>query len=362
MKEQGFEVYTASADGPEIPSFTEREGVPHKTFPLTRKITPFIDMRAVFAIKSWLKEIQPDIVHTHTPKAGLIGMMAATWAGVPHRLHTVAGMPLMEETGTKRRILEAAERVTYAFANRVYPNSYNLKDFIQQNIPVDQEKLKVIGQGSSNGIDTDYFSSSEYIRKEARTLRKGLRIGENDIVFCFVGRVVKDKGINELIRAFLDLKKEISNIHLVMVGPYEEDLDPVKRETRAAIEEDHHIHGVGFQSDIRPYLAMSDVFTFPSYREGFPNVVLQAACFELPLIVTDINGCNEIVEHDETGLIIPPKNEKALFETMYYLATESKHRKRLGEAARRLVVKNYSQAKVWQALLDEYNSLLHDLP
>jgi len=358
MKEQGFEVLTASADGPEIPVFIKREGVAHKIFPLTRKITPFIDMKAVVSLKNWLKDVNPDIVHTHTPKAGLIGMMAALWAGVPHRLHTVAGMPLMEETGAKRKILEAAERVTYACATNVYPNSFNLKSFIEENITVDSDKLKVIGRGSSNGIDTDFFSSKSGIRKSAETLRKGLGIRETDIVFCFVGRIVKDKGINELVRAFAELKKEISNIHLVLVGPFEDDLDPVAPATKDTIQTDKRIHSVGFQEDIRPYLAISDVFTFPSYREGFPNVVLQAACMELPLIVSDINGCNEIVDHDETGLIIPPKDGKSLFEAMHILATDADRRERLGREARKSVVKNYSQNAIWTALLEEYRSLL----
>ncbi|MCA6073413.1 glycosyltransferase family 4 protein [Fulvivirga sedimenti] len=358
MREQNIEVFTASADGPEITRFSEREGVPHKIFPLTRKITPFIDMKAVVELRNWLKEIKPDIVHTHTPKAGLIGMMAALWAGVPHRLHTVAGMPLMEATGTKRKILEAAERVTYSCATAVYPNSMNLKSFIESSIPVDKQKLKVIGKGSSNGIDTDFFQNTPALSAQGSNLRNSLGIGEKELVFTFVGRIVKDKGINELITAFLKLSEIRNDSHLVLVGPFEDHLDPVSADTRKAITEHPRIHSVGFQSDIRPYLSMTDVFVFPSYREGFPNVVLQAASFQLPVIVTDINGCNEIIADGENGIIVPAKDSQALLEAMNRYASNADLRGLFGLAARASVVDNYSQSAIWQALLKEYRELV----
>ena len=195
------------------------------------------------------------------------------------------------------------------------------------------------------------------ISEKAKAIRKDLGIREDALVFGFVGRIVGDKGINELVRAFRALQFEQLEIHLVLVGHFEDELDPVDADIRTSIENHPRIHAVGFQSDIRPYLELSDVFTFPSYREGFPNVVLQAACYNLPLIVTDINGCNEIVENDITGLIIPPKDESELGHAMQRLALHADQRERLGQAARRYVVENYSQAAYWQALLDEYNLL-----
>ena len=357
MRENGMAVYTASADGPEIKEMTEREGVPHRMVHMTRKITPFSDSRAVYAMYRWFKELKPDIVHTHTPKAGIVGMLAARLAGVPHRLHTVAGMPLMETSGIKRKILETVEELTYSCATQVYPNSMNLKSFILENLSVRADKVSVIGQGSSNGIDTEFFSNTEEIREQGKKIRQELGIHPDDIVFGFVGRIVKDKGINELVAAFNEIHIHDPRSQLVLVGPFEDDLDPVSSETRELIRAHVHIHTVGFQSDIRPFLSAMDIFTFPSYREGFPNVVLQAACFELPMIVTDINGCNEIVENGVNGSIIPPKNENDLQAAMVKLKDSVDLREKLGIMARRKVEENYSQQYIWEQLLAEYNRL-----
>lgn len=358
MREQGFEVFTASADGPEIADLTSREGVPHKTFPLTRKITPVTDTRALIKMTRWFRELKPDIVHSHTPKAGIIAMMAARLAGVPHRLHTVAGMPLMETSGLKRVVLERVEALTYACATRVYPNSYNLKTFIEENFSLPADKLHVIGQGSSNGIDSKYFERSEKLDQAGRKVREEYGIDDDAVVFCFVGRIVRDKGINELVEAFVQVLEHQPGAILMLVGPFEDDLDPVSPETRKHINEHPDIITTGFQSDIRPFLAASNVFVFPSYREGFPNVVLQAACMELPCIVTDINGCNEIVEDDVTGSIVPPKQMEPLAGAMKELAENATLRCRWSGALRQRVVQNFEQVRFWENLRNEYLTLL----
>ncbi len=358
MKEHGFEVYTASSDGPEIPELTEREGVPHKAFSLTRKITPVTDTGTLYAMTRWFRDLKPDIVHSHTPKAGLLAMMAARMAGVPHRLHTVAGMPLMESTGAKRKILERAEALTYACATRVYPNSNNLKAFIEDNFSVAADKIKVIGAGSSNGIDTAHFERTEIIENEAADVRRRYQIAKDDLVFGFVGRIVRDKGINELVQAFTGVLEKEPHAWLFLVGPFEDHLDPVSEETRERIRTNPRIVTTGFQKDIRPFLAACDVFVFPSYREGFPNVVLQAACMELPCIVSDINGCNEIITDGESGKIVPAKDSVALALAMEELAVNANLRCRLAGKAHSEVVRKYEQSVLWEKLRKEYLSLL----
>ncbi len=358
MREKGFEVYTASAEGPEIDELTTREGVPHKIFPLTRKITPLTDTRALWELVRWFREVQPDIVHSHTPKAGLIAMMAARMAGVPHRLHTVAGMPLMESSGAKRAILERVEALTYACSTRVYPNSYNLKEFIQANFSVSPDKIKVLGAGSSNGIDTSWFERTPDIEVRARQIRQQYDIPENAPVFCFIGRIVQDKGINELTAAFREVIKSEPSARLLLVGPFEDHLDPVTIETRKEITNNPAIITTGFQSDIRPFLAASNVFVFPSYREGFPNVVLQASCMELPCIVSNINGCNEIIEDGVNGRIIPPKESAPLARAMVELLENANLRCRWGGAARSRVVMDFEQSVLWEKIHNEYLSLL----
>ena len=174
-------------------------------------------------------------------------------------------------------------------------------------------------------------------------------------MFVFVGRLVKDKGINELIEAFSSVRKSFSNARLLLVGPFEEDLDPLADSTKRTIEADASIIQVGFQQDVRPFLAISDALTFPSYREGFPNVPMQAGCFDLPSIVTDINGCNEIIEHGKNGLIIPSKNSDALESAMRTLISDSQLYQSMKSVARQMIVDRYEQKRLWTLLLEEYN-------
>jgi len=314
---------------------------------------------------NFLRKEKPQIVHTHTPKAGIIGMLAARLAGVPHRLHTVAGLPLMEATGIKRKILNFVEKLTYSSATRVYPNSKGLYDFILQNNFTQSNKLKIIANGSSNGINTTFFSLAQVSEIERVTLREKLNIQPDDFVFVFVGRIVSDKGINELIKAFSELKtaenNELTSIKLLLVGGLESDLDPLNPETLAEINQNKDIISAGFQQDVRPFFAISDALAFPSYREGFPNVVMQAGAMGLPSIVSDINGCNEIIVEGENGLIIPPKNVEKLKEKMLTLAGDKNLYIKLKENSRRMIENRYEQSVVWNALLEEYEGLLQSV-
>lgn len=322
---------------------------------MTRQITPIKDMKALLQLIILFIKEKPDIIHTHTPKAGLLGMMAAWIVRVPVRLHTVAGLPLLIETGKKRILLEFVERVTYWCATKVYPNSFVMRDIIIDLHLLPTEKAKVIAHGSSNGIDTSYFSCSN-IPQSCDTIRKQLQISQGDFVYIFIGRVVKDKGINELINAFLKMQKVYSSIKLIIVGPFEQELNPVDQNVENEIMNNASISFVGFQKDIRPYLMASDSLVFPSYREGFPNVVMQAGAMGLPAIVTDINGCNEIIHNDINGVIIPPKDEEKLFLAMKAFYEDRNKLKKLANNARSMIVERYEQRKVWEALLEEYKS------
>jgi glycosyltransferase involved in cell wall biosynthesis len=292
-----FELVGISSHGEMLNEVKIQEGVRVIPVTMSRQITPFKDLGAVWHLYKIFKAEKPLIVHTHTPKAGTLGMFAAKLAGVPIRLHTVAGMPLMEAIGKRRKLLDVVERLTYSCATKVYPNSKGLYNFILENRYTNSVKLKVLAQGSSNGIDTAHFNTHHISEKLKHDLKLELQIEPQDFVFVFVGRLVKDKGITELINAFKTLNRGKPNTKLLMVGSYETDLDPLLPETIREIENNKSIMAVGYQKDVRPYLAISDVLTFPSYREGFPNVVMQAGAMGLPCIVTDINGCNEIIEH-----------------------------------------------------------------
>ena len=364
MASNGFDVKGVSSEGEELREVHENEGIAVEAITMSRKITLFQDLKSLWEMWNFLRKEKPQIVHTHTPKAGIIGMLAARLAGVPHRLHTVAGLPLMEATGTKRKILNIVEKLTYSSATRVYPNSKGLYDFILQNNFTQSNKLKIIANGSSNGIDTTFFSPDQVTELERVTLREKLNIQPDDFVFVFVGRIVSDKGINELIKAFSELQtveNKPAGIKLLLVGGLENDLDPLNPETLAEINQNKDIISVGFQQDVRSFFAIADALVFPSYREGFPNVVMQAGAMGLPSIVSDINGCNEIIIEGENGLIIPSKNVEKLKEKMLTLAKDKNLYTKLKGNSRRMIENRYEQSVVWNALLEEYEGLLQSV-
>lgn len=358
MREHGFDPVMISAEGGEVKQVVEEQQCPHVPLAMTRKITPIADLKALWQFYKLCKLHQPAIIHSHTPKAGIIGMLGGMLARVPVRLHTVAGLPLMESQGPKRKVLELVEKLTYGCATKVYPNSTVLKEFILKSNFCKPDKVKVIGNGSSNGINTAFFSREKMDAEGLQALRKNLGITRDDFLFVFIGRVVKDKGIQELVNAFTALQKLQPFVKLLLVGPLEQDLDPLEESTLQEIAQNPAIHSIGYQHDVRPYLALSHALVFPSYREGFPNVPMQAGCFELPSIVTNINGCNEIILHGENGLIIPPKSVQALHAAMEKLVADHGLYAYLQSNARRMIVERYEQRYFWELLLQEYQEQL----
>jgi glycosyltransferase involved in cell wall biosynthesis len=334
----------------------ERENVKCKTIPMERQISFFKDFVSLFRMYNYIRKEHPDIVHANTPKASLLSMLAAKWAGVPHRIYTVTGLRFESEQGFKRKLLIAMEKITCWAATKVIPEGEGVKKTLIKN-NITSKPLKVIANGNINGVDCSFFNKHILNEKDLFSLKTQLNIHVDDIVFCFVGRLVKDKGINELVQSFVEINKVYPHTKLLLVGPFERELDPLLPETEETIRKHSNIISVGFQSDIRPYLAIPDILVFPSYREGFPNVVMQAGAMELPCIVTDINGCNEIIVDGVNGLIIPPKDKDALKEKMELLIKDIALRNRLKSAARKMIISRYEQKMVWEALLEEYRQL-----
>ena len=352
-----FSVIAISSQEEELKRVAQKQGVPYFFVHLTRKITPYQDLKAVYSVYRFLRKEKPEIVHTHTPKAGIVGMIAARLAGVPFRLHTVAGLPLLEATGFKRKVLNVVEKFTYHSATHVYPNALGLKNIIIDLKFAKPEKLKVIGKGSSNGIDTTYFSKTN-ASWPPRDIEEELGVSRSDFTFILVGRLVGDKGVNELVEAFVGVQKKHSEAALLLVGPLEEELDPLLPKTQHIINTHPKIFITGYVQDVRPYFAFAKALVFPSYREGFPNVVLQAGAMELPSIVSDINGCNEIITSNHNGLIVPVKDSKSLEEAMLIFIENKTIYEDLKENARKVVTSSYERREIWAALLKEYQSLI----
>ena len=358
MNNAGFDVYMISSDCDYKSELEAKERSKFIVVNMARKISLIRDLFSLFQMIMVLRRLEPDIVHTHTPKAGLIGMLASWITRVPIRIHTVAGLPLMETHGIKRRILDLMEKLTYALATKVYPNSLRLKEFIIKEKFTSESKTKVIGFGSSNGIDTDFFSPNIVIEEEANRISNKFGLSDANFTYVFIGRVVKDKGIEELVDAFLQLSLTRTNCRLFIVGALEQNLNPISDASLKKIQDSSSIITVGRVDDVRPYLQLADALVFPSYREGFPNVPMQAGCFNLPSIVSDINGCNEIISHYRNGLIVPPKEVEPLRKAMELLLTDKVLYESLKSASRNMIVDRYEQKKMWDLILLEYKCLL----
>lgn len=357
MMENGFEVTMISSNGPEVEGLVEKEKCKHIAVEMTRKITPLKDLIALFQLFKTLKKIKPEIVHTHTPKAGLLGMWAALFAGVPIRMHTIAGLPWMETSGIKRFILKSMEKLTALPATAIFPNSIAQRDFLMKE-KVATRKMHVLGSGSSNGIDSHFFSLSEDILHQAELLKNETGYVSGGLIWIFVGRIVKDKGIEELLDAFSNLVQSFPNDQLWLIGNDEPELDPIRPYYIDLMHNHPQIKWWGFQKDIRPFLAAAKVLVFPSYREGFPNVPLQAACMGCALILSNINGCNEIVIDGKDGLLVPVKNIPALIQTMFTLRQDELLRKQFSVLISHKIRNGYDQRQLWKIILNEYRTQL----
>lgn len=354
-----FNVIAVSSEGKQLLETEKREGI--KTIPLNmeRRIAPIQDMLSLIKLFLLLRKEKPQIVHSITPKAGLLTMLAAKLAGVPIRMHTFTGLIFPTKKGIMKKILIQMDRLLCLASTNIYPEGNGVKNDLL-NYKITSKPLKVIANGNVNGIDLEYFSEENISLEQKKALMNSLNISKDDFVFVYVGRVVTDKGINELISAFKKLQVRFkNNIKLILVGK-EEDLDPIQEDTRIEIQNNKNIIPVGYQQDVRPYFSISNCLVFPSYREGFPNVVIQAGAMNIPSIVSDINGCNEIIQHNFNGLIIPSKNIKALEDAMSSIILNKDIYNKLKSNCRDKIVNNYDQKLVWKETLNEYYKLLED--
>lgn len=350
-----FDILAVASGAEDLDIVHEREGVDVYEVDMYREIKPISDLISLLRLIKLFVKIKPNTVHANTPKASLLAMMAAKIARVPNRLYTVTGLRFETTSGYFRKLLVMMEKITCYCATKVIPEGKGVRDtLIKEKITT--KPLQVIHHGNINGIDISYFSTSS-ISESKRDLRERYNIDFNSFTFVFIGRLVKDKGISELIEAFIGLYKINPCITLLLAGSYEENLDPLSSETLKIINSHKAIKYVGYQNDVRPFFKVADALVFPSYREGFPNVVMQAGAMGLPSIVSDISGCNEIIIDDENGVIIPPKDSDALLTQMKKFSESPDIVCRMSRNAPELIRTRYEQSDVWQAILEMYQSL-----
>lgn len=351
-----YEVVALSSPGEPLDRVREREGVRTIAVPMERHISLMKDLKALLAMIKTIRKEHPYMIHSMTPKAGLLCMVAGKLTGVPVRIHTFTGLVWPTSTGLKRKILMLTDKLTCACATHIIPEGEGVKnDLISGKIT--KKPLKVLGYGNVMGVDMEHFSRRPEVLKLAEELY--LR-DETKFTFLFVGRIVKDKGINELVGAFKKLYSEYPDIRLILVGPYEDNLDPISQESRDAISAYDDIVAVGKKmgEELLAYYAAADCFVMPSYREGFPNTVLEAGAMGLASIVTDINGSREIIVDGENGMIVPPQDEARLYQAMKVMLTSSADRERLAGKARKMIADRFEQSFVRKCLYEYYDEVI----
>ena len=347
-----YDVVAVSTPDAELREMAEREGIRVIGVPMRRPIAPLRDIVSLWRLIRVFRRERPTMVHSITPKAGLLSMIAAWVCRVPVRLHTFTGLVFPTATGLKQRILMLTDRITCACATHIVPEGEGVKaDLINYNIT--RKPLQVLGYGNVRGIDLNHYRRSPEVMAAAQS------ISRSDVfTFVFVGRVVRDKGINELVEAFVRLHQAEPATRLILVGWFEDNLDPVSGKTRLAIERCDAIEAVGSQSDVRPWLAAADALVFPSYREGFPNAVIEAGALDLPSIVTDINGSREIIVHGKNGIIVPPRNAQALLQAMTQFVQNPQATQAMAANARKMIASRFEKSFVEQCLIDYYKEIL----
>ncbi len=358
MKRKGFQVHGVSSPGPLLKEVAIREHIPVHAVDLPRRISPWVDSVALFKLYRLFRNLQPDIVHAHTPKGGLLGVLAARLARVPVVIYSMRGLPFVTATGLKRRLLCWSETVSCGLADRVISVGFSL---LEKGVAAgfcNGDKIKVLASGSSNGVDAEGRFNPQRLEAGSREkTRLHYRLPQDAIVLGFMGRIVRDKGLVELAAAWRFLREVFPELFLLLVGPVE-DRDPVPPEVLKHLEADPRVRLVGAVGDPAPFYAAMDILTLPTYREGFPNTPLEAAAMELPVVATDVDGCVEAVMYGLTGLLVPPRDSKALAAALQQLIEDPELRKQMGQAGRRRVLREFKPENIWKELYQEYRDLL----
>ena len=352
MREDGYETVVVTSPGKELEVFKQQNPLERTIeIQMERHISLIKDVRSLCRMIMVMRKEKPYIVHSMTPKAGLITMMAAWMTRVPVRIHTFTGLVWPTAIGIKRKILMATDWITCACATHIIPEGQGVLNDLKDH-GVCRKPMKVLGYGNVRGIDMDRFNPTRFEVKK----------NENEFRFVFVGRIVGDKGINELVEAFVRLNNEFPNTRLTLVGSYEANLDPLKSQTINVIDNNQFIDACGPKhgDDLLVEYLKSDCFVMPSYREGFPNTVMEAGAMGLPSIVTDINGSREIIINGENGLIVPSKDIDALYDAMKKMLLDTSAREMMAKNARHLIETRFEKNFVQGCLISFYEEILRE--
>lgn len=356
-KLHGAEVHVISSPGARLEQFARDESVHAHGVYMGRSISPVRDTRSLLAVRRRLASIRPDVVHAHTPKAGLLGMLAATSVRVGGRVYHLHGLPLVTATGLKRTILRACDKVACRIATSVYAVSPSLREVAIQEGVCAPTKLSVLGSGSICGVDARRTYNPDLMDDiTTRSVRTRLHIDPDAVVIGFVGRIVRDKGIEDLVAAWSGLRERYSNLHLLVVGPFEAR-DSVSRDTKDTLEADPRVHLTGHVTEMAPCYAAMDILAFPTHREGFGQVALEASAMRLPVVATEIPGCVDAVRHGMTGTLVPPKCPSELAAAIERYVNDSELRGQHAAAGRWYALREFAPETLYRLLWQEYAEL-----
>ena len=357
LRAHGYQVTCVSGPGKEQ-AMASAEGADVIAVPMKREPSPLADLVSLWRLWRVLRRTKPNVVHAGTPKAGLLGTLGATLAGVPSRIYCLMGLRFETLSGWKRWLAIWLEKIACGCANSVLCESASLRKRAIAEGLARPDKFVVAGNGSSNGVDLDHFSASALNLARAEALRNELHIAENEFVIGFVGRLVRDKGIAELLQAFETVRSNVAS-KLVLVGDFE-DGDPIHPQLKRNLLTHDDVHIVPFVHDPAPVYRLIDVLALPTYREGFPNVVLEAQASGVPVVTTDATGAVDSVLHGKTGYVVPVGSAERLAEALIELSRSAEKRREMGDAGRARVEAEFDQKRVWEARRSFFESLLRN--
>ena len=363
LSAEGYEVVALSSPDADLEIVGKREGVKAIGVEMERRISLLKDLKSLMRLIKVFREEKPDMVHSITPKAGLLSMIAARIAGVPVRLHTFTGLVFPTSIGLKRKILMLTDKITCRCATHILAEGSGVKNDLISN-SITKKEVRVLGYGNLRGIDLDFYCRAPEVESRAKEIRARLNASGDTFVFVFIGRFAGDKGVDNLMAAFDVLIKEGHDVRLIMTGDFEGQ-DPLKPSTIHMMKKSPYVlKSSGWVNDVRPYLAAADALVFPSRREGFPNVVIEAGALDIPSIVTDINGSREIIVPGINGSIVPPDDFDALLREMRRFIENRDFVKGLSSESRRMVAERYEQSFVRNNLKEyyreiQYQSVIH---
>lgn len=358
LRKHDIAVSVICSPGELLQAFTEQEGVPGYGIEMPRRITPFKDMVALWQMHGALRKIRPHIVHANTPKGGLLGMISAWICRVPVRIYHIRGLPFLTTSGWKRHVLRWSEKIACRSAHSVLCVSHSIRHIAIREKLCPENKIQVLASGSGQGVDADgRFNPAHYSDEMRRALRETLHIPDGALVIGYVGRIVRDKGIEELAEAWTHLRERYPNLYLLLVGDYEPQ-DPVPDTVRHRFSEDRRVILTGWVAETAPYYALMDILVLPSYREGFPNTPLEASAMRLPVVATQIPGCVDAVTDGLTGTLVPVHNSQALTEAIDRYIRNPDLRQQHGKAGGEQVLGKFRQEIISQALYEHYRLLM----